>query len=535
MNKFPTKAKCLDCDWSPDGQVLAIALYTGKILLRDKNGGELTVIERPIPSPVWCLRFCPQKFDTSDNLLIAGSWDQKLSLYSVSGGKTVKPIGMDKELGFDPTTISFHPTGEYFCMAGSDKTVSLWNKEGVKLGKIGELTDWIWGVAVNPATKSVFAGSNKGELTNWNCEFNKVHGLYQERYAYRELMTDVIIQHLVTETRVKIRCRDFIKKIAIYKDRLAVQLPEKIIIYSVQADDPFDMKYKAHKKINKRIDCSNLFVTSQNLVFIFDKKIQLLAFTGILVREWILEASIKYVKVVSGPPKRESLLVGLDNGVVLRIFIDNAFPIPIVNQMTSIQLVDISADKTKIVLIDEHQSMFVYDIKSQQLLFHETKVMSAAWNLEMDDMLAYTGQDTLYIKTREMPSSSQKLPGQVVGFKGSKIFCISDTAMNTIDVPQSSTFFKFLGEKDFAMSYKLACLGVTIPDWRQLGIEALLAKEFYYARKAFMHIRELKYIDLCEMAEEMHKIKNLNDTWLGSEILAYQGKYKEACSNYVKN
>jgi len=26
----------------------------------------------------------------------------------------------------------------------------------------------------------------------------------------------------VTETRVKIRCRDYIKKIAIYKDRLAV-------------------------------------------------------------------------------------------------------------------------------------------------------------------------------------------------------------------------------------------------------------------------------------------------------------------------
>ena len=151
-----------------------------------------------------------------------------------------------------------------------------------------------------------------------------------------------------------------------------------------------------------------------------------------------------YVKVVSGPPKRESLLVGLANGVVLRIFIDNAFPIQIVNQMTSIQLVDISADKTKIVLIDEHQSMFVYEIASQQLLFHETKIQSAAWNLEMDDMLAYTGTDTLYIKTREMPSSQQKLPGSVVGFKGSKIFCISDTAMNTIDVPQSSTFFEFL-------------------------------------------------------------------------------------------
>jgi len=48
------------------------------------------------------------------------------------------------------------------------------------------------------------------------------------------------------------------------------------------------------------------------------------------VREWVLEAPIKYVRVVSGPPKRESLIVALSNGVVVRIFIDNAFPIPLI-------------------------------------------------------------------------------------------------------------------------------------------------------------------------------------------------------------
>ena len=50
-----------------------------------------------------------------------------------------------------------------------------------------------------------------------------------------------------------------------------------------------------------------------------------------------------------------------------------------------------------------------------------------------------------------------------------------------------------------------------------------------------MHIRELKYIDLCETAEEMFNINNLNETWLQSEILAYQGKFKEAATNYIKN
>lgn len=38
----------------------------------------------------------------------------------------------------------------------------------------------------------------------------------------RENMTDVIVQDLVSNKKVRIKCRDLVKKIAIYKDRLAV-------------------------------------------------------------------------------------------------------------------------------------------------------------------------------------------------------------------------------------------------------------------------------------------------------------------------
>lgn len=37
-------------------------------------------------------------------------------------------------------------------------------------------------------------------------------------------MTDVVVQDLVTNKKVRIKCRDLVKKIAIYKDRLAVSL-----------------------------------------------------------------------------------------------------------------------------------------------------------------------------------------------------------------------------------------------------------------------------------------------------------------------
>lgn len=85
------------------------------------------------------------------------------------------------------------------------------------------------------------------------------------------------------------------------------------------------------------------------------------------------------------------------------------------------------------------------------------------------------------------------------------------------------------------MAYKLACLGVTEQDWRALGVEALQQKNFRFAKKAFCRIKELKFIDLSELAEQMDKMKNLDDLWLTGEILALQGKHKEAATHYIKN
>lgn len=157
----------------------------------------------------------------------------------------------------------------------------------------------------------VLGGTNQGELVVYDVDFLSVHGMYNERYAYRDLMTDVIIQHLVTETRVKIRCRDYIKRISIYKDRLAVQLPEKLIVYSVNNDDPTDMKYKAHKKISKRLQCDHMVVLAHHIVTVVDAKLQLMNFNGFIEREWILDSAVRYIKVIGGPPRKEGMIVGL--------------------------------------------------------------------------------------------------------------------------------------------------------------------------------------------------------------------------------
>ena len=125
------------------------------------------------------------------------------------------------------------------------------------------------------------------------------------------------------------------------------------------------MKYKAYKKISKKVECNLLFVLSNHLVLCLDRKIQLLNFNGILEREWVLDSIIRYMKVIGGPSKREGLLVGCKNGAILKIFVDNAFPIPLMKQSTAIRCVDLSANREKVAVVDDYSNLFVYDIKSQ--------------------------------------------------------------------------------------------------------------------------------------------------------------------------
>jgi hypothetical protein len=54
--------------------------------------------------------------------------------------------------------------------------------------------------------------------------------------------------------------------------------------------------------------------------------------------------------------------VGLKNGHVLKIFIDNRFPIKLVEHRDPIRCLDISASRKKLAIVDEHSRVFVYDL-----------------------------------------------------------------------------------------------------------------------------------------------------------------------------
>ena len=59
-----------------------------------------------------------------------------------------------------------------------------------------------------------------------------------------------------------------------------------------------------------------------------------------------------------------------------------------------------------------------------------------AWNTQCEDMLCFSGGGYLNIKASTFPVHQQKLQGFVVGYNGSKIFCLHVFSMSAVEVPQ---------------------------------------------------------------------------------------------------
>ncbi|XP_065909716.1 intraflagellar transport protein 122 homolog [Dysidea avara] len=527
-HRITSRATC--CGWTSDGHYFAIGMFNGSISIRTKNCDEKVKIERPGGQPVWEVSWNPSK-DHSDILTVC-DWNQKLSFFQPSG----RQVGKERTLGYDPCFLDYFLDGEYMLIGGSNKQVSVYTKEGTMLFPVEQQKGnaWVMAAKLTPDQIHIITAAQDGTLIYYDISMSTVHGLHRDRYAYRDHMTDVIVQHLLTDEKVRIKCKDLVKKIAVYKHKLAVQLPDKVVIYEIDSDDPNDMMYHQKEKIPQQFNCSLLVVCSTRIILCQERKLQCFAFNGDLEREWEVESYIRYIKVVGGPVDHEVLLVGLKNGQILSVLVDNPFPSVLLQQQSAIRCLDISANNSKLAVVDENYALLVYDIRTKELLFQEPQATSVTWNNHCDEMLCFSYGGHIHIKASNFPVHTQKHPGFVVGYTGSKIFCLSASSMYTVDVPQSTAMLQYLERKMYKDAYIIACLGVTDNDWRILGLEALEGLDYDTAKKAFIRIRDLRYLELIHSIEERMK-QGINDiTIFQADIYAYEGKFQEAAKLYKK-
>lgn len=520
-----------------DGQYIALGMSNGVVSIRNKAGEEKSKIERPggANSPIFALGWNPPASGNNADLLCIADWAQCLSFYSIGG-----LVGKERNLGFDPLCLTYFPDGEFLAVAGCSKSVQLFTRDGVKLGMLGEEHGgWIWNVAIHPFGNAMVVACHDGSLVFYSLAFSTVHALYRERYAFRENLCDLIIQNLVSGQKVRIKCRDLIHKIAIYKNRLAVQLPERVVLYELSSGENQPMHYRVKEKIAKKFECSLLVVCAENLVLCQEKKLQNLDFSGEMQREWVLDSFIRYIKVTGGPPGKEGLLLGLKNGKVWRIFLDNALPILVTTVLSSVRCLDLNSNRSKLAVVDDVGRLVVRDLITDSMLFQDLGVNSVAFNTQLESMVCYShisGGLSVRVGSSLSPRSPQSMQGVVVGLSGSTAFCLRGNVMTNVPLALGSTMWQFSESQMLEEALEVANLGAGVPmaDWEGLAQTALDAINFHVAREAYVKIRNLPWLELINELRERQKRADVSKEILQGDIMAFQGKFKEATRMYQK-
>ncbi|XP_050683954.1 intraflagellar transport protein 122 homolog [Leptidea sinapis] len=505
VQKYRVSGRITCCAWSANGQHLAIGLASGMVSIRDKLGDEIQKIVRD--AAVWAVAF-------SKNVLLITDWNETLSFYNIAG----QQIWKERYIGI--AALSIHVSGALVLVGGIGGW-SVLTSEGVIV--LTTELEWVWSIAPSPSFGALAVGCQDGSIWCYQVVFNTVHGLFREKYAYRENMTDVIIQHLASGNKVRIKCHDTVHKIAIYKHRLAVQLPERVLIY--EQTDSEGMMYKVKEKLVQKAECSLLVTTSTALLLCQDTKL-----TMVGSRSWDMPAPIRYVKV-STLHLEEVLLLGLMNGQIWQIEPTRGEMKMLVQTGGAVRCVDVSAGRSRLAVVDEGSVCRVYGVPRGDLLYTEENVSSVSWNLWFDELLCFSGGGLLSIKVAHFPAATQPLAGSVVGFQGGRVFCLQSSLMQTIKVPLSHAVHQYVQQKMFHEAYAVACLGVTACDWERLGMAALEELSFEVARKALQRSENIVYLTLIDHLEERLSAGEERAVVSG-EVLAQRGRFAAAASSY---
>jgi intraflagellar transport protein 122 len=547
---------------------LAIGMQSGLVTLHNTKTEETHRIQKS--APAWCLTFIhnvvptkgPASSAADDEMIVIGVWNKTLAFHKLLPDGNTK-VHVERAIKYYPcgmnTANSGNAKNQYLLVSGSNKKLCLYSKDGVQLSELITNDSWIMSNANQKYGEKMLIGTHSGHVEMNNLTFDSVHTFYQEKYAFRENLTDIVIHHLAGDRKVRIKCKDIIRSISLYKSKLAVQLSDKVCVYESNADEDTDMHFRARKERMTMSERKSdlMVVTSQHLLFTIDNVVELYSFGGIREKVWYMESSINFIRVDGGPEGREGVIYGLENGVVGKIFVDNPFPLTLNKRENVINCADSNLIRTMVASVDENGVLEVIDLHTQTNLFRTGNVVSVAFNSEVKDMICYTTKTSMYIVSGIGASANGKattldpdeLPfsGQVVAFKGQKIYCLDRSgSISRVDVPQQKSIQQAMEQNDLVSAQALACLGATEANWKQLGMRALRQGVLSVAKNAFERLKDIRYLTFIENLQrdgddDMARLSNTAggvgklDFASEAEILAYEGHYNEAAKLYTRN
>jgi intraflagellar transport protein 122 len=530
LERQVAKSKVCCSDWTSDGRLLAYGTASGSLCILDSQMQQKASVKKL--SALTCVRWSPITNEMPDLVIIAACVDQTISLHREDGAI----VGFEKKVKFEVHALDWFSTAEYFLAAGSGGVVGVFSREVVLLQEIETGYTWIWSLKFQ-ASANVFAcGGNNGQIKMLSFDRALPITYSEDMFASRVGMTEVVIKDLHSDRKAKFRCKELIKNISLYKEHLALHTTSRILIYqqyNLYGEGDHQMhtesfSYKPTGKLDLKVEGYFFRLLAENFVLCKDNRVSCYDFNRNLTREWLFDSNVTCLKILGGPPKEECLAAGLKNGNVYKLFLSNPFPILLVEHGVEIASLDLSVSRKLLGLVDVKDSFYLYDIPRKEAIGSELKIKQCCFSQDFEGIYAVAGESAVYVKSLEFDGVSVPASGFLIGFKGNKVRIANGENISAIEIPFTGFLSQSLAKKDFAGSYRIACMGLSDTDARHIGMEALKHRDFAIARKCFTWTQDLEYLDVVSRAEEEHRSGKFDEIGLQVELLCYDKKIPKA-------
>lgn len=530
LERQAAKSKITCSDWTSDGRLLAYGTSSGTLGIFDSQMQPKASVKKL--SGVSCVRWSPITEEMPDLVIIVACIDQTISLHREDGSI----VGFEKKVKFEVQAIDWFSTSEYFLAAGSGGIVGVFSRDVVLLQEIETGYNWIWSLKFQSRSNVFAYGGNNGQIKLMTFDRAMPITYSDDMFASRVGMTEVVIKDLHSDRKAKFRCKELIKNISLYKENLALHTSSRILLYQQynlygEGDHQMHMEsfsYKPVGKLDLKVEGQFFRLLAENFLLTKDNKISCYDFNRNMTREWIFDSNVTYVKILGGPPKEECLVAGLKNGNVFKMFLSNPFPILLIEHGVEIVNLDLSISRKLLGLVDTKDNFYLYDVPRKESISSELKIKQCCFSQDFENIYAVAGESTIYVKSTDFDGVAVPASGLMIGFKGNKVRVANRENISAIEIPFTGFLSQNLSKKDFAGSYRIACMGLSEADVRHIGMEALKNREFVIARKCFTWTQDLEYLDVVARAEEELRSGKFDEIGLQVELLCYDKKIPKA-------
>lgn len=519
VSPVSAQGRILCSAWAPDGKLFALGLINGTLSVRTNADVPQEIYTHHLQVPIFAVCW-------SNELLLAGDWDNRLTIHKPRDSKLLST----QSLPAQPTSIiNFQSNLIITDIAGG---VYLYNDDGQLLSEVTQVNEWIWSAAICP-NGYLALGLENGTVTLLSLGLKPIYSLFHDAFSIRTELTKIRLHIMGTDLVEDVEFIKPVQAISVTENQVAVKFSDEVSAYTY---DNVGGRLELTKlgRFTYTAESKFFFGFANAFMFIQEKIVKVVAPTGNFIREFVFNSPIKQAIVCSTIISKEGLIVGLEDGQVIQIFVHHRFSHLLFKHDIGIKSLSISQMKSKIAVVDDSRRCCVYDLMTCNLLFIEEEIDNACWNELNDDLLALSDGENLFVKAYDMNRIKTPMKGELIRFNGLTASTIVNNELCQVDVSLSTAVRNLARNEQFEKAYNVAVFGSTEESWNELADMALRARNINIAIKSASHSRNVRLLHFISMISHLIKDSKFTNDYLNAEVDAWCNNFDSAARAWTR-